>query len=459
VSIKRLRETFKHLRQYRQLFLYLIAYLIYNDGIGTIITQATIYGTELGFGTVELVLALLLVQFVGIPFSLVFGRLPDKNEKRRPLMTAFIVINAIALPIIGILLSRVLPTTITGQPPEPYVTTATHLGENEDGYLVTNAALVREGTWAEQTIEGKTLIGEGVFAQLAAVLTGTPDDATYAITTAPGDAITFNLNGQELELTYAVGPNNGIIGIEVDGKRLVEPTDEDAGVPQYVTIDTYNPTLRYGDTETITLDAPGQYAIRLVNLDEKNADSTGNDMAIARLDVLPPIRLNSLLTIFGLLIGVEIVCFAIAFAVKQFFVGLAESLDTRRSILLSLVIYSIIATWGFFLNSTIEFWFLAWMVAIVQGGSQALSRSLYAQLTPKSKSGEFFGLFSIMEKFSSIIGPLLFAFAALTLGSSRPAILSLIVLFVIGGYLLTRVNISEGQQSAREEDAEILHST
>ena len=75
-SFKRMGATLRDIRQYRELFKYLIAFLIYNDGIGTIIGVAAIYGAELGFGTIELILALLLVQFVGIPYSLIFGRLP-----------------------------------------------------------------------------------------------------------------------------------------------------------------------------------------------------------------------------------------------------------------------------------------------------------------------------------------------------------------------------------------------
>ena len=141
---------------------------------------------------------------------------------------------------------------------------------------------------------------------------------------------------------------------------------------------------------------------------------------------------------------------------QSLFSGLADKLDTRRSIILSLVVYAVIAVWGFFLNSVIEFWHLAWMVAIVQGGSQALSRSLYSQMSPASKSGEFFGLYGVMEKFSAIIGPLLFAAAATVFDSSRPAVLSLIVLFVVGIYLLTRVDIEEGRRVAQQEDAAML---
>ena len=69
-----------------------------------------------------------------------------------------------------------------------------------------------------------------------------------------------------------------------------------------------------------------------------------------------------------------------------------------------------------------------------------------------------FGLFGVMEKFASLIGPLLFAAAGLAFGSSRPAILSLIVLFIVGILLLTRVNVDEGRRVAKEEDAEFFQS-
>ncbi len=124
--------------------------------------------------------------------------------------------------------------------------------------------------------------------------------------------------------------------------------------------------------------------------------------------------------------------------------------------MLALVVYAVIAVWGYFLNSVIEFWFLAWMVAMVQGGSQALSRSLYASMSPAAKSGEFFGLFGIMEKFSAIIGPLIFAAAVTTFGNSRPAVLSIVAFFIGGGLLLTFVDVEEGRRVARAEDAAYL---
>jgi UMF1 family MFS transporter len=89
-------------------------------------------------------------------------------------------------------------------------------------------------------------------------------------------------------------------------------------------------------------------------------------------------------------------------------------------------------------------------VATVQGGSQALSRSLFASMIPKERSSEFFGFFSIFEKFGSIAGPAAFEMASHATGSSRSAILSVIVFFVVGAIVLTFVNVREGQRAVKQ---------
>lgn len=452
VSLARLVGTFRDLQQYGELFKYLVAFLIYNDAIGTIIGLAAIYGAELGFETTELILALLLVQFVGIPFSLIFGRLPKGQaaaDTRRPYYLAFIVFNAVMLPVTAITLANVLPPNVSGVIPDPNETTATHLGEGL--YRVSDAAILRDDNWTLETISGEDLAGEGFFAALA----GTPPDVTYALTDAADAAISLPINGQQVAITYVSGPDRGIWGVLVDGQPLMIESEDDEA-PQTFTVDAYGETLRYGETVIITLDEPGAQTLSLINTGAANPASAGTVMGVASVEVLPPLRSSSLPTIMGALLALQAVGLVFALIFGRFFRGLADTLDTRRSILLALVVYGMIATWGFFLNATVEFWFLAWMVAIVQGGSQGLSRSLYASMTPKSKSGEFFGLYSIMEKFASVIGPLIFALAVAVFGSSRPAILSLIVLFVIGGYLLTRVDIERGQRAAREEDREVF---
>ena len=228
----------------------------------------------------------------------------------------------------------------------------------------------------------------------------------------------------------------------------------DTGDP--LTIDAYRATMRYGMRHKLLAGEPGQHVLSLVNTGERNQDSTGTLITLAQVTVLPPIRQSNLGIIIALVFGVEIVVGLLALLLRRFFANVAQQFDTKRSIILALCVYAAIAIWGFFLNSVIEFWFLAWMVATVQGGSQALSRSLYASMSPAAKSGEFFGLYGVMEKFSAIIGPLLFAAAAAAFNSSRPAVLSLIVLFFTGIFLLTRVDVAEGRRVAREEDAALL---
>jgi UMF1 family MFS transporter len=99
-------------------------------------------------------------------------------------------------------------------------------------------------------------------------------------------------------------------------------------------------------------------------------------------------------------------------------------------------------------NAT-HFYILAGLVGMVQGGTQALSRSLFASMIPRHKSGEFFGFFSVFEKFAGIFGPLIFAGTIAATGSSRNAILSVIGFFAVGAALLWRVDVAEGQKAAR----------
>ncbi len=434
-SFKRLAETFHNIRRYRQLFKYLIAYVIYNDGIGTIIGVAAIYGAEMGFGAVELILALLLVQFVAIPYALIFGRLPDPNEKRRPFYLAFIVLNLLALPLFGLLGARLLPAGLSGASPAPFPGLPGYAGQGS--YLASAPDLHFSGGWQAETVPADVL--------------GADQDLLLQTATTPGAAYEFPFNGQSIRITYSLGPDYGMWRPTIDGQPLTNP---DTLKPEV--IDGYNPTVRYEATHTLEAPAPGQHVLRLEATGQRNPASQGDRITLAGVEVLPPARQSNLLAVIGLVILVELACLGLAFLLQGLFRRPAQTINTQRGILLGLALYSVIAIWGFFIDSVIEFWFLAWMVAIVQGGSQALSRSLYAALSPAAKSGEFFGLFGVMEKFSTIIGPILFALAGLIFGSSRPAILSLVLIFLIGGYLLTKVDVEEGKRVAQMEDAELL---
>ena len=389
-----------------------------------------------------------MVQFAGIPFAIIFGRLPAHNDSRAPFYLAFVLINAIALPIVGVALVNGLPATITGTAPAPYLTDGEFVGEG--AHLLDGVSSRASGEWERLLVSGDELVGEGLAGSLTTILSGRPDDLLYRMTTDPAAALVFSFRGKDLELEYRSGPDGGVIGFRLNGEFL--PDEDNPDLP--LTVDSANPSVRYGETFTLELDAAGNHVLEIVNMTADVEGAAGAVIALATIEVLPPARQSSLPTIAGIIIAFELAALLLAWLVKARFAGLSNWLDTRRSIQLALLVYSIIACWGFFLDSTLEFWMLALMVAMVQGGSQALSRSLYASLCPTAKSGEFFGFYGIMEKFASIIGPLIFALAAILLGSSRPAILSLVALFAIGGYLLTRVDVAAGQRAARAEDAE-----
>jgi UMF1 family MFS transporter len=133
---------------------------------------------------------------------------------------------------------------------------------------------------------------------------------------------------------------------------------------------------------------------------------------------------------------------------------IAQRIGAKRSIALGLLVYVGICVFGYFMSTNTHFLILAILVGAVQGGTQALSRSLFASMIPRDKSGEFFGFFGVAEKFAGIFGPATFWLIIELSGSVRSAILSVIAFFVVGGLLLTQVDVAEGQRVARVEEAE-----
>jgi UMF1 family MFS transporter len=162
-------------------------------------------------------------------------------------------------------------------------------------------------------------------------------------------------------------------------------------------------------------------------------------------------------SIYGAEIGIDRNAQIAAFALVQFvgvpfsflFGGVAGRLGAKRSIFLALTVYVGISILGFFMTTAAHFFALAVLVGTVQGGSQALSRSLFARMIPRQKSSEYFGFFSVAEKFAGAFGPALFAASVSLFDSSRVAVLSVIVFFVIGALILQRVDVAAGEAEAR----------
>ncbi len=124
---------------------------------------------------------------------------------------------------------------------------------------------------------------------------------------------------------------------------------------------------------------------------------------------------------------------------------IAGKIGAKSAILLGLLVYTGIAIGGYFLQTALHFWILAVLVGSVQGGTQALSRSLFGTLIPKSRSAEFYSFYDVSSKFAGIIGPALFGIVGQMTGSSRLSIVSLVIFFVVGGLLLTTVDVKKGR--------------
>jgi len=163
-------------------------------------------------------------------------------------------------------------------------------------------------------------------------------------------------------------------------------------------------------------------------------------------------------TVYGTETGIPQSALIMAILLVQFiglpcsllFGSLAKHLGTKRAIFLTLAVYAVVSVIGYFMQTALHFYLLALLVGMVQGGSQALSRSLFASMIPRTRSAEFFALFAICEKFAGIFGPAIFAIMVMVTGSSRNAVLAVMVFFIAGGLLLARVDVVEGQRVARK---------
>lgn len=132
---------------------------------------------------------------------------------------------------------------------------------------------------------------------------------------------------------------------------------------------------------------------------------------------------------------------------------LSERFTGKRMLFVGISIYIIVCIYAYFLETTIDFWILAMLVATSQGGIQALSRSYFAKLVPKANANEFFGFYNIFGKFASIMGPLLVGATAQLTGKSSMGVFSLIVLFIIGMAILAFVPEPEEKAAQAPEIA------
>ena len=140
----------------------------------------------------------------------------------------------------------------------------------------------------------------------------------------------------------------------------------------------------------------------------------------------------------------------IAFLGSLAFGFLADAIGNKRTVMISLVIWSLIVVWAFRLgviwDPKTEYWILGVLTGIVLGGSQAASRSLQGIFTPDANSAEFFGFFAVSGKFASVFGPLIYGILIAITGSVQSGILSVLLFFIAGGILLWTVDEKKGME-------------
>jgi UMF1 family MFS transporter len=168
-------------------------------------------------------------------------------------------------------------------------------------------------------------------------------------------------------------------------------------------------------------------------------------------------------TTFGSQINIDQNAMITALLITQFigvpfaflFGMVAERIGAKVAVFGGLAVYAFIVVLGYYMSNATHFFALAILVGMVQGGTQALSRSLFASMIPKHKSSEFFAFFGVFERYAGILGPLIFATMVQATGESRNAILAVLGFFVVGGTLLAFVDVEAGRRAAREAEATV----
>jgi UMF1 family MFS transporter len=162
--------------------------------------------------------------------------------------------------------------------------------------------------------------------------------------------------------------------------------------------------------------------------------------------------------VYGAEIGIAQTPQIAAFVMVQFlgipcallFGSLGARIGTKRAIFVAIAVYAAATILGYFMTTVTHFFILAALVATVQGGAQALSRALFARMVPADRTSEFFGFFAVAERFATVLGPIVFTLSVAITGSSRSAVLVVLLFFVAGAWLLSLVDEEAGIRAARE---------
>ncbi|QKQ28309.1 MFS transporter [Candidatus Reidiella endopervernicosa] len=138
----------------------------------------------------------------------------------------------------------------------------------------------------------------------------------------------------------------------------------------------------------------------------------------------------------------------VGFPAALAFGWLGSRIGARSGIYIAIAVYIVVVIWAAQMEHVKEFYLLAVVIGLVQGGIQSLSRSLYAHIIPADKSAEFFGFYNMLGKFAAVLGPVMVGWASAVSGSPRLSMLTLLILFVVGALVLRKVDVDDGAQYA-----------
>ena len=138
----------------------------------------------------------------------------------------------------------------------------------------------------------------------------------------------------------------------------------------------------------------------------------------------------------------------IAFPAAILYNSFAQKIGVKNAVFIAIAGYALATFLAYFMTDRLHFFALAALIGLFQGGMQALSRSLYSRLIPKNREAEFFGFYNMLGKFAAVIGPMLMGWITLQTGNIRFGILSILILFILGALLLSKVDFKKGEEIA-----------
>ena len=159
----------------------------------------------------------------------------------------------------------------------------------------------------------------------------------------------------------------------------------------------------------------------------------------------------------GDIIGALVLIQLVAFVATLVYIRISNYIGLKNGIYLGIIGYIIIIICGFFVENVSQFYIVAFLIGCFQGGIQSISRSLYSRIIPENKAAEFYGFYNMLGKFAAVFGPVLMGSVTLILSNNfdneitaaRYGLLSIMILFILGAYVFSKVDIAEGEAIAK----------